>query len=60
MTVASIPMVSAWARSIPAPAPAIPRQMLPPPTTMASSVPRSRRTSDTSPAMRATTSPSMP
>src|SRR5438270_207138 len=30
MIVASMPMVSAWARSIPDPAPASPRQMLPP------------------------------
>src|SRR6478672_9318855 len=60
ITVASIPMVSAWARSMPAPAPAMPRQMLPPPTTTAISVPRSRRTSAISAAMRATVAPWMP
>ena len=37
MTVASIPMVSEVARSMPAPAPVVPRQMLPPPTMTASS-----------------------
>src|SRR5215218_1681519 len=60
ITVANMPMVSAWARSMPAPAPAMPRQMLPPPTTMAISVPRSRRTSATSEAIRATVGPSIP
>src|SRR5215217_2400988 len=60
MTVASMPIVSAWARSMPAPAPAMPRQMLPPPTTMAISVPRSRWTSATSAAIRATVSPWIP
>src|SRR5687768_15101692 len=60
MTVASMPMVSAWARSMPAPAPAMPRQMFPPPTTTAISVPRSRRTSATSAAMRATVAPWIP
>src|SRR5215212_10982576 len=60
MTVASMPMVSAWALSMPAPAPAMPRQMLPPPTTTAISVPRSRWTSATSAAMRATVAPWIP
>ena len=34
MTVASMPMLSAWARSMPADAPDTPRKMLPPPMTM--------------------------
>ena len=42
MTVASIPMWSAVARSMPADSPVAPRQMLPPPTTTAISTPRSR------------------
>ncbi len=37
MTVASIPIVSEVDRSMPAPAPVVPRQMLPPPTITASS-----------------------
>ena len=37
MTVASMPMVSDVVRSIPCASPVVPRQMLPPPTTMASS-----------------------
>src|SRR2546422_1949801 len=45
---------------MPAWAPLRPRKMLPPPTTIAISTSRSRRTSATSAAMRETTSPSMP
>src|SRR6478752_6860694 len=41
-------------------APLIPRKMLPPPTTIAISTPRSARALVTSPAMRCTTSESMP
>src|SRR6185437_3355375 len=41
-------------------APIMPRKMLPPPTTMAISTPRSARALVTSPAMRCTTSESMP
>src|SRR4051794_37504746 len=44
---------------MPAPAPVAPRQMLPPPTTMATSVSSSRRASASSMAMRSTISPSM-
>src|SRR5687767_13203562 len=44
---------------MPAPAPVVPRQMLPAPTTTAISTPRSRRASAISPAMRSTTPPSM-
>src|SRR4051812_25570759 len=59
MTVASMPMWSAVARSIPADSPVAPRQMLPPPTTTAICTPRSRWHSAISVAMRATVAPSM-
>ena len=39
MTVASIPIESAWARSMPFAAPANPRKMFPPPMTRQSSTP---------------------
>src|SRR3954465_9053385 len=45
MTVAIMPMWSAWLRSMPAPTPFRPRQKLPPPTTTAMSTPRRVRTS---------------
>jgi len=59
MTVPSMPMVSDVARSMPAPTPVVPRQMLPPPTMMASSKLRSDLASAISPAMRSTTAKSI-
>src|SRR5579883_259159 len=59
ITVASIPMVSEVARSRPLPAALVPRQMLPPPMTMASSTPSSARAWAISEAMRSTTAASM-
>ena len=47
ITVANMPMPSAWARSMPEEAPATPRKMLPPPTTRQTCTPR-RTTSRTS------------
>src|SRR5581483_3372645 len=60
MTVASIPMLSAVARSIPREAPFSPRKMLPPPTTMAIWTLRASTASATSSARRLTTTASMP
>src|SRR5581483_1812069 len=60
MTVASIPMLSAVARSIPREAPFSPRKMLPPPTTMAIWTLRASTASATSSASRLTTTASMP
>jgi hypothetical protein len=54
MTVPSMPMVSDVARSMPWPAPVVPRQMLPPPTTMAISTSNSLRAIPISLARRAT------
>ena len=60
ITVASMPMVSDVVRSIPWPVPVVPRQMLPPPTTMASSRLRSSAWAVAiSPARRSTTAASM-
>src|SRR5205807_5691216 len=58
--VASIPMLSAVARSIPREAPFRPRKMLPPPTTMAICTLRASTASATSSARRFTTTASMP
>ena len=59
MIVASMPMVSAVARSIPPVLAAMPRKMLPPPITMASWTP-SAVTSRTSAAIRSSTCGSIP
>src|SRR5579872_83686 len=59
MTVASMPMVSLVARSIPSPAPIVPRQMLPPPTTTAISTPNSSQAAAISRASLATVAASM-
>src|ERR1022692_1180603 len=59
MTVPSIPMVSEVARSIPAPAPVVPRQMLPPPTITASSRSKAAQVCAISWASRSTTVASM-
>ncbi len=59
MTVPSMPMASEVARSMPAPAPVVPRQMFPPPTITASSRSSSSRASAISPANRSTTTASM-
>src|SRR5438067_1258921 len=60
MTVASIPMLSAVARSIPREAPFRPRKMFPPPTTMAICTLRASTASATSSARRLTTTASIP
>src|SRR5207302_8823523 len=60
ITVASMPMLSAVARSIPREAPFRPRKMLPPPTTMAICTLRASTASATSSASRLTTTASMP
>src|SRR5437588_3188045 len=60
ITVASIPILSAVARSIPREAPFSPRKMLPPPTTMAICTLRASTASATSSARRFTTTASMP
>src|SRR5271165_6040910 len=54
MTVPSMPMVSEVARSMPSPAPVVPRQMLPPPTTIAICTSSSSRALAISLASRAT------
>ena len=59
ITVASMPIESAWARSMPDAAPETPRKMLPPPITMQTSTPRST-TPFTSSAMRRHTAVSSP
>ena len=59
MMVASMPMLSACARSMPEAATFTPRKMLPPPTTRQTCTP-SPTTSDTSAAMRFTVGPSRP
>src|SRR5579872_62769 len=59
ITVASMPMVSEVVRSRPWPSPIVPRQMLPPPTTMASSMSSSARARVISRAKRSTTLASM-
>ena len=59
MTVPNMPMVSEVARSMPAPAPVVPRQMLPPPTITASSRSSSSRALAISTAMRSTMEASM-
>ena len=59
MTVASMPMLSPCARSIPAAAPESPRKMFPPPTTMATWTPASQ-TGLISSASRCGTAGSMP
>ena len=59
ITVASMPMWSAWARSMPLAAAETPRKMLPPPMTRHTSMP-ARTTSPTSLAMRPTISVSRP
>src|ERR1700676_1218570 len=59
MTVPSIPMASEVARSMPAPAPVVPRQMLPPPTITASSRSRCSRVWAMSTASCSTTAASM-
>ncbi len=59
ITVPNMPMVSDVARSMPAPAPVVPRQMLPPPTITASSRSSSARARAISAAIRSTTEASM-
>ena len=59
ITVASMPMLSAWLRSMPLAAPEMPRKMLPPPITRQTSMPI-RKTSVMSLAILDTVSVSRP